>query len=1004
MIRGLSNLHNRITDAKFSNVLFVFSHYCKESSRQIRRNPEPRLLQFKEVIEDYGLFPKPIFTSVIENKGKDNYLQMINGNYELPNMEYFPANLLNKFDTITKGGQDIIANAIINAAFRERENPKTFNMTETRFGLVSASHSKVAKYMSILSSATLSVGSTEVSRLLADSFETMPTQLKTQFPNALSYLQKYFNVRNFRSKNDLPQTTVAILELLEGINMKDEAVVYLLENGLKLTASTFPQKVVAGYSFNVLRDSVLPISPYKLDNNNLKMSPIGFRLPEAITCTKESNNFNLLQIVNTRDKYVRNRIESFGINMETVGSTELFTGLQRKIKEGFFVRDSSCSNNVCSFVASRYYKLFQFDLNTSAQLHPDFIKRVNNLTAFDESAYESINSWNAFFNDYGTHVVKSALGGGRIDIHVSHPTSISVDSLKNMLFKTVEFTEDPKLLITGDKIDPARVLPSGATYSLIFHGGSPTYHSSNLAAQSLEDAIKIMKNWKKSLSFHPAIYPIHYVPIHQQVAQSSSLGSQKSQIIQDATLRLFNSSLIYVAPTPDPKVLEEMARIKRENEEKLKQLAAEAKAKQEQAERERLAAIEEQKHRERDRQRREEQRRREEEELQKQLEKERQRMLKEQQEVLKRQEEEERKRQVQLTLQLLINRIQQEIRQQELQRQLDAARNRQRSSCLKQGTKILLADFTEKPVQELIIGDVLLDKDLKPTRVLGISYEFLLNQKFYGFDNQSFFFTDTHLFVGPKANVMKETLTPDQDLFQLYTTSKANLFAQNPLLKYLNVKDFDENTKFNDTLRTSLFHFDPLLHDKPVERDINVFLEPKIYPADTPIYFIQVDSPTGTYFAEGYVCRHEIPPLELWPNTIATLFSIFGTRGFKKLAQLPYSLETIYLIDGVSDNVRMRVKSVLDEEFLSGESAKHHEMNYYCKKQSLANFNLDEMIGKIFNNPTMAALAMELYGGTGSIMSKYMDNPNMPLSECQLQTLQDRIANVIGSQLEISNM
>ncbi|CAL8147724.1 unnamed protein product [Orchesella dallaii] len=236
------------------------------------------------------------------------------------------------------------------------------------------------------------------------------------------------------------------------------------------------------------------------------------------------------------------------------------------------------SKYTCSFVASRFYKLFDFELNENASLSPSFIQRVNNLSAFDESNYENVELWTKFFNDYGTHVVKSALVGGRIDIHVSSPSSISVESFKDKLFQTVDFAENVNSLITDEKIDPKRLLPTGVTYSLEFHGGNPSYHTTNLAGLNLEDAIKNMKNWRKSLKYDPAVISTATIPI-DQVAQA--IGSEKAGYIREALMRLYNSSLsYYVAPTPDPNMFfEELLQAHRENEETIKELAAEIKGK-----------------------------------------------------------------------------------------------------------------------------------------------------------------------------------------------------------------------------------------------------------------------------------------------------------------------------------------------------------------------------------------------------------------------------------------
>ncbi|ODM96910.1 Reticulocyte-binding protein 2 a, partial [Orchesella cincta] len=639
MILALNSFRTRITDENYSNVVFAFSHFCSETSKAVLSNPSQKLMRFKDVIEEFSLFPKPILTAVIENQGKENELLMVNNNYILPNKELFPSNLLDKFDTITRKGKDEMGNAILSAAFRNRRGH--LNMSESVFPMVSRNHPKVAKYLGKLSSAVLSFTSTEISQQLASTYDGMPSRLKSRFPTkTLEYIQKYLNLRNIRTMQDVPKTSGAILELLEEMD-KNEGVLYLLENGLNLKAPLFPQSVVTGNSFSLFQDSVLPISPYKTDV--LKTSEMGFRFPESTKFKKNSDNFNLLTIFDTRKQYVRHRLQSFGINTASINNTDAFTVLNSQTKEGFFIKNAQCSNNVCTFVASRFFKLFQLDLEERATLNPDFIRRVRNLSPLNESNYESIQLWNDFFNDYSTHVVKSAWGGGRIDIHVTvRPSTISVQSFQDKLFKAVEFAEDLNSLISGEKIDPKRLLPTGVNYSLAFHGGNPSYHTTDLTALSLEDASKIMRNWKKSLKMNPAVIPVELISIGR-VAQS--LGFEKANYIHEAASRYLNSALDYVPPTPDPKVLEELARQQRETEKRLKQLAEEKKRQEEQAERDRLAAIELQRQREREQKRLEEQMRRAEQERQRKLEQERQRFLKQQEEERRRAREEERRRQ-----------------------------------------------------------------------------------------------------------------------------------------------------------------------------------------------------------------------------------------------------------------------------------------------------------------------------------------------------------------------
>ncbi|CAL8147721.1 unnamed protein product [Orchesella dallaii] len=341
MIRGLDSFRTRITDENYSNVLFVFTHFCSETSKTLLQNPSIKLMRFKEVIEKYTLFPKPILTSVIENKGKENELLTVNGNYILPNNEIFPSNLINKFDTITMNGNDVMGRAIISTAFENRR--EHLNVSKSSFGLVSPNHPKVAKYLSLLSTATLRVGSTEISRLLVNAFDRMPLPLKIQSPNSLNNLQKYLNMRNIRTKADLPHTTVKILELLEKME-KNDAVLYLLNKGLNLNSPNFPRPIITSYGYSAIKDSDLTKSPYKLDM--LKVSEMGYKLPDAIISKKEFYIYDILTIFDTKEEYVSYvALGTIGTNLSIGENLFISKLVKNRSPNSIFVKDTSCSKH-----------------------------------------------------------------------------------------------------------------------------------------------------------------------------------------------------------------------------------------------------------------------------------------------------------------------------------------------------------------------------------------------------------------------------------------------------------------------------------------------------------------------------------------------------------------------------------------------------------------------------------------------------------------------------------
>lgn len=1007
MVRGLDHIRPRITDESYSNVLFVFSHLCS-AGKDLERNPLPRLMKFKEAIELYSLFPKPILTAVIENKGADNELVMRNGNFELPNKELYPQNLWTKFNAITNGGHDKIGNALVNSnTIRNRGANDEYTVTGTTYPLVSSSHNKVSQYLKILSSAAYNVNNSEVSGILAEAYNGMDNSIKSRFPQALENLQRHLNVKSIMTKADVPKTSKAILELLSGID-QNQANVYLLEKGLDLKAPSFPSTIFVGFSYDILKDSFLSISPFMLDS--FQLSSIGFMLPKAIRCTKTTVPSPAaprkgFRVFDTKQLYFRHMTHTLlGEKLSSIAnSTQIFSVLTSKAKDGYFVKEITCegqSDKYC-FVVTRFYETFRFELESSpdlVKLQDDFIRRVENLSPFNESSHTSIENWSTFFNDFGTNVVTSGEGGGRIDIRFSIPSQTPVEPAVQKIMKAFEFAEDPlgSLIRYRESSKSVFAAAESVSHVLTFRGGNQAFHVTDISKLNLEEAVKIMKNWKQSLKYYPVVFPKEVLPIGQVVQKYFHTGKKQNEIaekIETAFGRLLTATLKYVEPTPDPKVVEELQRQQRENEERLKQLDLERQRKAAEAEKQRLAAIAAQKKREQEERERIERRRREEEE--REAERKRQEAhrlwLQIQEAARRRREQEEADRRYRQRLREM---EEEERRQREhllwQQRQWEEEARRRRSSCLKEGTKILLVDKTEKPVELLKIGDVLLDKDLKPTRVLGVAYEFLLTQKFYGFDNETFFFTDTHLFADDNGESL-----------QLYTTSSTNLFAQNPLMEYLNISEFSND---NENERTRVLHYGSTSQsDKPIRREITVYQEEKNYPIETPIYFIQVDSPSGTYFAEGYVCRHEIPPFEYWPNTMSTLFALFGTTGLETVAQMPYTLETIDQIDRISDDVKKTVLNVLQRELETSDfKYELHKEIETCEILSFDDFDLDAVVGNIFGNPTLSTLGMELYGNTGKVISKYLDDNSNKLTDCQVQKLQKILSETITEQIKLS--
>lgn len=304
---------------------------------------------------------------------------------------------------------------------------------------------------------------------------------------------------------------------------------------------------------------------------------------------------------------------------------------------------------------------------------------------------------------------------------------------------------------------------------------------------------------------------------------------------------------------------------------------------------------------------------------------------------------------------------------------------------MKAGTKNLMADFTERNVESLKVGDMILDKDLIQTRVIGVSYEFLMNEKLYGFGDDLVFFTKNHIFLGPSLNKVKSNSD-----FKLYVKSASTLYYENPLMEYLNVTEIGTND-------VSLFHLKKFPYSLDTIK-VPVFEDPQSYQMDTPVYYIQVESSSGSYFANGYVCRHDLPPMEHWPNTMSVLLRLINTPSFEKISKLKYSLPVVRMLDEVTNQIVTKVEQYF-QYGVEYENVWKVDKDYPL--MTLGDVDMEQCIPKLFSNPSVSYMGVHLYAKVGVILAPHLDGTmGISLSESRVAAQQFKLYNVITNELD----
>ncbi len=293
--------------------------------------------------------------------------------------------------------------------------------------------------------------------------------------------------------------------------------------------------------------------------------------------------------------------------------------------------------------------------------------------------------------------------------------------------------------------------------------------------------------------------------------------------------------------------------------------------------------------------------------------------------------------------------------------------------CLKIGTLILLSDGRHLPVERIRSGDIVLDINLKPSKVVGVNHMFMHRTQFYGFSEGNCFFTAGHIFAHNKSN-------------GFFTVSKAECLKDNPFLDELNITEVQPG----QTTEVMKISSDAGVNDVVTET-VTVYIDETKRDATVAVYFLIVENETGTYIANGYVCRHALPRFERWPKTLACLQRIFTSDALKrKSIGKELSIMELREIENIADRVAEDLRRALSGEYFPfiykiTNTANERVSEEHTISQSLLYFTT---MAEILQNTYWSAFAMLIYGRCGNLVRDVLDNQQKePVSSLLLADL-----------------
>jgi hypothetical protein len=197
----------------------------------------------------------------------------------------------------------------------------------------------------------------------------------------------------------------------------------------------------------------------------------------------------------------------------------------------------------------------------------------------------------------------------------------------------------------------------------------------------------------------------------------------------------------------------------------------------------------------------------------------------------------------------------------------------------------------------------------------------------------------------------------DNDKIQFYVKDMPRVVFQNPLMEFIPMVEMEFG---------NFYEIYKIGQNLVQAEKVQVYKDPSVDDKSELIYFIQVDSPSGTYFANGYACRHEIPPLDKWPKTLEILFKIFNTQTMQSFNGLEYTMSNVEKMKVIAENVHHKVVKAL-LAVLPGICSQNLENNFETQDAEL-------VLAGMFNDASLGAMSTKLYGAVGKMLSNYLDN------------------------------
>ncbi|CAL8089890.1 unnamed protein product [Orchesella dallaii] len=553
-LKLINNFQQNMNDGKYANFVFVLTHFLSgSSSDQERRKPQSKIVELINLIQKYTSLPPPIMVVCGENERSTSSTINAESKHEteennnsasamavtLPNGETYPYNLIEKIKILlTKKGRDSVGETVLRTAFGI-EYPysiKDCKITQ-RIPLISASHQSVQQMQKTILHAYMDIERTEIFTLLEIGWENVQKDIRKKFPDSLYTVQQIFQTKKVKKFEDIPEAPVDVLRLVRQMP-SNLAVKDLLIDTLQLKVPSCPQALFIGQGFDLCKDTTTGVSPFVF-NSGLKTTPVGL-VPNEFECKIRDDREICFKFFYSVEDYILERLKDLNLRYSiSPNSLPALTSSSTSQQHWGYniIKKNQEPTNTTVATAAIEYRVFQITLpqNSEVQFKPQFWDAVTEMPDMDIKDPSCVSAWKDFFGYWGTHVTKSAFGGGSVEVTFRGPSVLNkvFGSLKKEFILPSDEYETTRVFqwITGDGLDFVAYgkdlkndFLHGYDVQAHFRGGDIRFQQVDLTkVDSKEMVANIREDWKESLVLNPVMLEtsLVLVPISHYIREQS---------------------------------------------------------------------------------------------------------------------------------------------------------------------------------------------------------------------------------------------------------------------------------------------------------------------------------------------------------------------------------------------------------------------------------------------------------------------------------------------------